>query len=70
MIIDSYNPTQVQPLIESIKIITLQHAPGNLKKVCTSVCKSQNVCPGLFAPTSRSPISKLFKYSESLGKSN
>ena len=26
-------------------IVTLQHAPGNPKKVCRSVCLSQNVFP-------------------------
>ena len=27
------------------RIVTLQHAPGNPKKVCRSVCRSQNVFP-------------------------
>ena len=45
MIRDSYNPTKIKPSIQSIKIITLQHAPGNPEKVCRSVCKSQNVYP-------------------------
>ena len=43
LIIDSYNPTKVQPSIQSIKIGTLQHAPGNPKKVCRSVCKCLQV---------------------------
>ena len=54
------------------------------KSICLSVCPS--VCPsvrlsacvftfevpfnGLFAPTSQSPMSNIFRYSESLGKSN
>ena len=35
-----------------------------------SVPFSRNFCNGLFPPTYRSPMSKLFRYSESLGKSN
>ena len=40
--------------------------------VCVFVCPSHFLTPfnGLFAPTSRSPMSKLFRFSESLGKSN
>ena len=40
--------------------------------VCLFVCPSHFLTPfnGLFAPTSRSPMSKNFGYSESLGKSN
>ena len=38
--------------------------------VCLFVCLSHFLTPfnGLFAPTSQSPISKLFRYLESLGK--
>ena len=39
--------------------------------LCFSVCHTLfTLFNGLFAPTSRSPMSKLFRYSESLGKSN
>ena len=40
--------------------------------VCLRVCPSHFLTPfnGLFAPTSRSPMSKLVRYSESLGKGN
>ena len=40
--------------------------------VCLSVCLSHFLTPlnNLFAPTSQSLMSKLFKYKESLGKSN
>ena len=40
--------------------------------VCLSVFPSQFLTPlnSLFVPTSQSPISKHFRYSESLGKSN
>ena len=42
------------------------------KLKCPYVCTSHFLTPlnDLFAPTSWSPISKLFKFSESLGKSN
>ena len=39
--------------------------------VCFSVCPTLfTLFNGLFAPTSRSPMSKLYRYSESLAKSN
>ena len=40
--------------------------------VCLCVCPSHFLTPfnGLFAPTYRSPMSKLFRYSESLGNSS
>ena len=30
---------------QKIRIVALQNAPENPKNVCSSVCKSQNVCP-------------------------
>ena len=40
--------------------------------VCVCVCPSHFLTPfnGLFAPSSQSPMFKLFRFSESLGKSN
>ena len=40
--------------------------------VCLSVCPSHFLTPfnGIFAPISRSPMSKFFRFPESLGKSN
>ena len=32
-----------------IRIVALQNAPENPKNMCSSVCKSQNVCPEKFA---------------------
>ena len=52
------------------------HVVPDCRYVCVFVClyvfPSHFLTPfnGLFAPTSRSPMSKLFRYLESLGKSN
>ena len=45
LILDSYIPTEVKPSSQNIRIVTLQHTPGNHTNVCKSVCKLQNVCP-------------------------
>ena len=42
--IDLSNPTKVKPSIKK-RIVALQNAPENPKNMCSSVCKSQNVCP-------------------------
>ena len=48
---------------------TKDFAISSLFLFCVFVCPSHFV-HGLFAPISQSPMSKLFRYSESLGKSN
>ena len=40
--VQSYKSPAFNP---KIRIVALQNAPENQKNVCSSVCKSQNVCP-------------------------
>jgi len=40
--VQSYKSPAFHP---KIRIVALQNAPENPKNMCSSVCKSQNVCP-------------------------